>query len=122
MSTEDQSRAERVAAARARMAELAEKFIQRTRTELVTLRVALDALAGGRAEALIEIRHLAHRMAGTGATLGFEKLSDHATHVEEICDRQTPGAVPSAADRAEIGDAVRAIETELRTLGEAPRA
>jgi HPt (histidine-containing phosphotransfer) domain-containing protein len=121
MSQEEQMRAERAAAARARMAELAEKFIARTKNELVTLRAALDALSAGRSEALVDIRHLAHRMAGTGATLGFEKLSDHAMHVEEICDRQAPGAAPSAADRAEIGAAVEAIGAELRTLEAAPR-
>lgn len=121
MSAEEQTRADRVAAARARMAELAGKFIERTKTELVTLHAALDALAAGRTEALDEIRYLAHRMAGTGATLGFEQLSDHALRVEEICQRQAPGATPSAADRAEVAASVGAIEAELRNLEEIRR-
>jgi HPt (histidine-containing phosphotransfer) domain-containing protein len=116
VSREDPTREERAAAARARMAELAGKFVDRTETELVTLRAALAALAAGRAEALGEIRHLAHRMAGTGATLGFEKLSDHAMHVEEICDRQAPGTIPTEADRAEIDAAVAAIGREIGLL------
>jgi HPt (histidine-containing phosphotransfer) domain-containing protein len=115
MNNEEQVRAERVAAARTRMAELAGKFIDRSATELATLRTALVALATGRTEALVEIRHLAHRMAGTGATLGFDALSDHAMRVEEICDSQMKSANP-ASGCAEIAAAVDAIESELRAL------
>jgi hypothetical protein len=37
----------------------------------------------GDANALAEIRHLAHRMAGTGATLGFETLGARAAGIAE---------------------------------------
>ena len=113
MKTEEQLRDERVAAARTRMAELSMKFVERTKNELQTLRKALDA---GNAASIVEIRYLAHRMAGTGATLGFDTLSDHAMRVEEICDQQPSGAAPDAGAHHEIAIEVDAIEAELRKL------
>ena len=119
MKTEEQLRDERVAAARTRMAELSTKFVERTKNELQSLRKALDA---GNAASIVDIRYLAHRMAGTGATLGFDNLSDHAMRIEEICDRQAGGAAPDAGACHEIAIAVDAIEAELRTLDRAQRA
>lgn len=117
MNKEEQLREERVAAARARMIELSTKFVDRTKTELQTLRKALGA---GDAAAIVEIRYLAHRMAGTGATLGFENLADHAMRVEAVCDRQAGAASLDPAARDEIATAVEAIDAELRMLDRAP--
>jgi hypothetical protein len=109
---EKQRRAEKIAAARARMAELASKFVVRTGTELVTLRAAL--VRGGR-ESFEEIGYLAHRMAGTGATLGFDALADHALRIEVIADERQAGPLDDAT-RTEIETEVAAIEAELKKL------
>lgn len=119
MKPEEQSREDRAAAARERMAELSTKFVERTKTELLTLRKALDA---GSAAAIGEIHYLAHRMAGTGATLGFEALADHAARIEEVCERQVKGAALDAQGRAEIAAAVESIDAELRALDGARHA
>lgn len=119
VKTGEQGREDRVIAARERMAELSAKFVDRTKSELQTLRQALDA---GTAASIGEIHYLAHRMAGTGATLGFESLADHAARIEEICERQASGAALDAQDREEIAAAVGAIDAELRALEGARRA
>lgn len=112
MKDEKRRHAEKVAAARARMAELASKFVVRTGGELVTLRAALDA---GDREAFERIEYLAHRMAGTGATLGFDALADHALRIEVIADAHKAGPM-DAATRGEIETEVAGIETELKKL------
>ncbi len=112
MKEEKQLRAEKIAAARARMAELATKFVNRTTAELVTLRAAL-ARDGN--EGFEEIGHLAHRMAGTGATLGFDVLAEHAMRIETIADSRKASPI-DAATRAEIEAEVVAIEEELKGL------
>jgi len=112
MSDDKRIRAEKIAAARARMAELATKFVDRTARELVTLR---SALARDNKEGFEEIGHLAHRMAGTGATLGFDALADHALRIEVIADSRKASAI-DAATRAEITTEVEGIEGELKKL------
>lgn len=108
-----ESREDKAAAARARMVELAAKFIERTRGELATLRECLVKLAAGDASMLGEIHQLAHRMAGTGATLGLMPLSECAARIEYLAEIPAPGAVPDAATLAQIGAALDALEAQL---------
>lgn len=102
-----------MAAARARMGELAVKFTERTRGELATMRARLAALAAGDTAALGEIRNLAHRICGTGATLGFEGLAGHAHEIEKIAASQLPGTRPDAAAVAALEREVDALAGEL---------
>jgi HPt (histidine-containing phosphotransfer) domain-containing protein len=106
------TREERVAAAKVRMAELAEKFLARTAGEIETMRLRL-AQSAADAAALAEIRNLAHRACGTGATLGFESLSEYAHRVEALAASQPPGS------HIEIATA---IEELARELARQPRA
>lgn len=110
---------ERIAAARARMAELREKFIERTQGELATLRAGLASLEAGDAAALAGIVQLAHRMGGTGATLGLESLSAHAREIEKIADAQPSGSAPDAATLARLRACIEELAAEL---GRTPRA
>jgi chemotaxis protein histidine kinase CheA len=82
---------ERAAAVKARMIELAEKFVARSAADLAVMRASLSRLSAGDVAALDEIRHLAHRMSGTGATLGFDPLSDCALRVEKLADENSAG-------------------------------
>lgn len=86
-------RAERIAANTARMREIAAKFLLRSAADLDVMRTELMALGGGDIAALARIRHIAHRMCGTGATLGFEGLSDCARRIEQLADDQAPAAL-----------------------------
>lgn len=114
----NQTSEERIAAARARMAELKEKFIERTHGELATLRRSLAVLEAGDPAALGVIVQLTHRMAGTGATLGLDALSERAQEIEKLGEAQPPGVLsPSALSR--LGAAIEALATELERT---PRA
>lgn len=107
------TREQKLAAARARMAELAAKFIERTQRDLGTMRADLAKAGAGDAGALAEIRHLAHRMAGTGATLGFEALGVRAAGTEAIIDALPDGALPDSRVIERIAADIGALETQL---------
>lgn len=110
----EQTREQKMDAARARMAELAAKFLDRTEGDIAAMRDALGRMALGDASAVGEIRHLAHRMVGTGATLGFESLSDGAQVLEKLAEDCAPGASPDEATRAKFVAALDALAGQLR--------
>lgn len=109
----NRTREEKIAAARSRMAELAEKFLERTAGEIATMRADLVKLESDDGQALAEIRHLAHRMAGTGATLGFESLSDRAQRIEQLAESCVAGRCDEIT-RLKIGAAVETLDAEYR--------
>jgi HPt (histidine-containing phosphotransfer) domain-containing protein len=114
----NESREQRLAAARTRMAELAAKFIERTRGDLRTMRGDLEKARAGDAAALAQIRHLAHRMAGTGATLGFEKLGERAAGTEALIEALPDGGSPDARLVARLAVEIGALESQLATDAE----
>ena len=107
------TREQKMAAARARMAELAAKFIERTRGDLRTMRSDLAKVGAGDASALAEIRHLAHRMAGTGATLGFEALGERASGTEALIDALPGGTLPDPQTIDRLAADIGALESQL---------
>jgi chemotaxis protein histidine kinase CheA len=107
------TREQKLAAARARMAELAAKFIERTQGDLRTMRSDLAKVGAGDASALAEIRHLAHRMAGTGATLGFEALGERAAGTEAIIDALPGGKLPDEHTLSRLAADIGALESQL---------
>jgi len=62
--------------------ELAAKFLQRTRGEAIVLRELLERAQLGDSTVMSELEHLAHRIHGTGATFGFDAVSDCAAEIE----------------------------------------
>ena len=104
---------ERVAAARARMAELKEKFIERTHGDLQTMRSSLASLEAGDPAALDTIVQLAHRMTGTGATLGLDALSDRAQEIERLGEAQPAGSAPDGAALSQLRASIGALAAEL---------
>jgi HPt (histidine-containing phosphotransfer) domain-containing protein len=116
--SQNQTAEERIAAARARLADLGEKFLERTRDELRTLRGSFESLNACERDALDVIAQLAHRMAGTAGTLGLETLGERARDIEKLCEAQPPGALSGAA-LASLGSAIDALAAELEST---PRA
>lgn len=110
------SREEKAAAAKVRMAELATKFLTRTQADIETMRHALTRLAAGEAAALADIRHLAHRMVGTGATLGFDRISERAYTIEQLTESCAPGLLPDDACQTGLAEALNALDSEYRSL------
>jgi HPt (histidine-containing phosphotransfer) domain-containing protein len=96
------------AAVRARMLELARKFIARTGEDVVQMRAALDG--GGGFEL---IRQLAHRACGTGGSLGLTALSDAAGELERLIDSFPEGMAPGAAERERVTAGIDAIAAYL---------
>lgn len=109
----NQSTEQRVAAARARMAELKDKFIERSHDDLQTLRNGFSGLRGGDVATLRVIVQLAHRMSGTGATLGLGTLSERAQRIEKLAEAQAPGTLPDAEGLDRLGAAIEALAAEL---------
>ncbi len=107
----------KAAAARARMAELAQRFVARTRDELVAVRAALAGVDAGDTGGYATIRHFAHRVCGTAGTLGFMELSDLAGDLERMLDRQMAAAAPDASVPVRVASAVEALEAQLNRLG-----
>ncbi len=110
------TREEKAAAAQARMAELAAKFVDRSVGDLVTLRAGLRKIADGDAGPLEELRQLSHRMVGTGATLGFETVAQKAYDLETLAEGCAAGGLPDADLQARFASALNALEAELQRL------
>jgi chemotaxis protein histidine kinase CheA len=104
---------EKVAAARQRMAALGEKFLERTRGEIEIMRANLVRVSSGEVSALAEVRNIAHRACGTGATLGFESLSECAYRIEQITANQATGTVPDETSLAALSRAIEDMAIEL---------
>src|SRR4051812_14562584 len=109
----NETRDQRLAAARTRLAELGAKFIERTRGDLRTMRAALEKTGAGDTSGLAEIRHLAHRMAGTGATLGFEALGERAARTEAIIESLPAGTPCDARTLERLVAEIGALEAQL---------
>jgi HPt (histidine-containing phosphotransfer) domain-containing protein len=88
-------------------------FTDRTGVDIATMRSALGRLASGDAVPLADIRHLAHRMVGTGATLGFESLSERAHDIERLTEGCAAGVLPDERMRAQLVDALDALSVEF---------
>ena len=103
---------EKAVAVRARMAELAVKFIERTREDSETMRAGLARLGQGDAAAHTELLNLAHRASGTGATLGLVALSERAHRIEQQIAALAAGTVPDSQVLREIGSAIESLAEE----------
>src|SRR5262249_18397602 len=77
-----------------RVEQLSELFLVRSLKEVGVMQEHLRKLASGEVESLSQLRHLAHKMNGTGATLGFGSLSERAGVVERLVDLQPQGTIP----------------------------
>ncbi|MBM0108130.1 Hpt domain-containing protein [Steroidobacter sp. S1-65] len=69
---------------RARMIQIAGRFLDRVSREIVQLRGMIDAAAGGDLTMVREIETLAHRMHGSGAMLRFNEIADRAGELERL--------------------------------------
>ena len=109
----NQTTEQRVAAARARMAELKHKFVERSQDDVQSMREGFSALQSGDVAALRVLVQLAHRMSGTGATLGLEALSDCAQRIEKLAEAAQPDSLPDAEVLSGLGAAIEALAAEL---------
>ena len=71
-------------ALRARMAQIAGRYLDRVIKEIVQLRSLVDSAASGNLEVVREIEALTHRMHGSGAMLQFDEISGRAGELERM--------------------------------------
>jgi HPt (histidine-containing phosphotransfer) domain-containing protein len=71
---------------RLRVAQLGEKFLQRTRDETVILRGLIERVSQGDPIVIAQLEQLAHKIHGTGATFGFAAVSERAREIEHLME------------------------------------
>jgi HPt (histidine-containing phosphotransfer) domain-containing protein len=104
---------------RARIEVLAEKFLQRTAEQLVSMRELLGQVAAGDPTAVRSIQELAHKIHGSGAMFGFPLLSDCGSDLERRT-LEMP-AEPGSADQLRLLlDRLAAALEATRRQGRAP--
>lgn len=90
-----------------RLRELGARFAERCLVDLATLERGLGLLRAGDLNATAEIEAIAHRISGTGATLGFPEISDAAAKLErEAGPSRIPDVDRLALALAELRTAV----------------
>jgi HPt (histidine-containing phosphotransfer) domain-containing protein len=96
-----------------RFKQLAQKFLVRTRDELASLEQCLSKAQQGDADALLTLQHIAHRINGSGAMLGFRPVSEQAAQIEGILRRSNNA--PDAQDWVNILSHVQKLAAALQT-------
>ncbi len=90
---------------------LAAKFLQRTASQLAELAEAIERLcARGDPAALRTVQDLSHKIHGSGAMFGFDRISDLAGDLQELSVRLD--SVPGPAERATL----EALGAEMRPV------
>jgi two-component system OmpR family response regulator len=75
-----------------RLAEVAVRYLQRTKDEINQLRQRISGIMPIDATTLNDMRHLAHRMHGSAAVLGLKGISAAAGALEAAIEHGTPAA------------------------------
>ncbi|MEX1127279.1 MAG: response regulator [Vicinamibacterales bacterium] len=107
----------------AAMREARSRFIAAFSLQTASIEQLIEAVAAGQAAARADLRHLIHRMAGLGGTIGFPTVSERASALEQ-CVR-ADGALDSQAARgllhgvreAFVDDLTRAPEWSVPAHG-----
>ena len=68
----------------------------------------IESARSGDADSLAQLRHLAHRMHGTGATLGFTDIGEQAGIIERLTDGRPCDFDGLATSAARIEELLRA--------------
>jgi HPt (histidine-containing phosphotransfer) domain-containing protein len=105
---------------RERIRLLAGQFLQRCSGDVVSLRALLARMGNSDANAFKELEHLAHRICGTGASLGFEPLSTCAAAIERLAEGQAGMAVDQKVVERLV-EYVATLEFEVDRLIARPR-
>ncbi len=69
---------------RAKMVEIAGRYLERVTKEIVQLRTLIEHAGSGNLDVVREIEALTHRMHGSGAMLHFDEISGHAGDIERM--------------------------------------
>jgi chemotaxis protein histidine kinase CheA len=96
---------------RAKMVQIAGRYLERVTRELVQLTTLVDNAASGNLDVIREIEALTHRMHGSGAMLQFDEISGHAGELERLAaNAVASGAVDQPRMLEVLGRLQTAIE------------
>jgi HPt (histidine-containing phosphotransfer) domain-containing protein len=101
---------------RERIKQLAAEFLQRCSRDVMSLRALLPRLGDGDANVFKELEHLAHRICGTGASLGFESLSTRAAAIERLAEGRAGGVTADQNVVERLVEYIAALEIEVDRL------
>ena len=106
---------------RERIKQLAGEFLQRCSRDVKSMRALLARLGSGDsnvfdATVLKELEHLAHRICGTGASLGFESLSTRAAAIERLAEGQAGSVTADQHVVERLVEYIAALEIEVDRL------
>jgi HPt (histidine-containing phosphotransfer) domain-containing protein len=106
---------------RERIKQLAGEFLQRCSRDVVSLRALLARLRSGEstvfdAAVFKELEHVAHRICGTGASLGFESLSTRAAAIERLAEGQAGGVTADQNVVERLVEYIAGLEIEVDRL------
>jgi HPt (histidine-containing phosphotransfer) domain-containing protein len=105
---------------RERIKQLAGEFLQRCSRDVMSLRALLARFSNGDSKSdatvLEELEHLAHRICGTGASLGFESLSTRAAAIERLAEGQARSVTADQHVVERLVEYIAALEIEVDRL------
>ena len=102
---------------RQRRAELAGKFLRRSQEEAAGIRARLvETCADAPLEHAADLKMFAHKISGTGATLGLDSLSELGRELEMLLSRPAGGADVAAAELEQLRDASLRLLEEVERL------
>ena len=101
-----------------RLQQLGAQFLLRTRGEIASLKESLQRVRAGDTAALLDLERLAHKIHGTGATLGFDGVSAHAEAIERFAERRD-GAAIDASSCDHIAESIAKLGSEVDSVAAA---
>jgi two-component system, OmpR family, response regulator len=110
---------------RQRVTQFGDRFLQRTREEVIRLRNLVEHIHRGDDGMMAELEQLAHRIRGSGATFGFVALSECAEDFERLLEALRQGGswaetvfdIPTRLQLSECTQRL-ALEVEAAVLGQ----
>ncbi len=95
--------------------ELRTEYLSGLTTRIRAIEDASEAIAGGRPDALENLKTEAHRIAGTAAMFGVPELEAPASKIESTAEKLTDeNRVPTETEREDLATAIRLLNKLVR--------
>lgn len=104
------------------MAQIGARYIARTWGELQRMRELVQHALGDSPAMMKDLEHLAHKIHGSGAMFGFERVSDQAGEIEHIAGFLQRGEGPEQFRSMNPQDLHRRLHDAVERLIEATRS
>ena len=104
------------------MAQIGSRYILRTLGELQRMQELLQNVLSGSPAHLKDLEHLAHKIHGSGAMFGFDRVSDHAGEIEHIAGYLHKGEGPEHLKALSEEQLHSQLRTSVAKLDEVTRA